>query len=62
MDYIIDLPLSGSFNGVSTVVDKVTKWVKLISMVVGEGELSATSVAQFFLTMLCIVLGFYTWC
>ena len=28
------------------IVDKLTKWVKLIPMVVGEGELSALSVAH----------------
>ena len=28
-----------------TVVDKFTKWVKLIPMVVGKGELSALTVA-----------------
>ena len=55
MDFITDLPLSRLFNGVFTVVDKLTKWVKLIPMVVGEGELSALSVAHLFLTMLCIV-------
>ena len=40
MDFITDLPLSGSFNSMFTIVDKLTKWVKLIPMVVGEGELS----------------------
>ena len=44
----MDLPLSRSFNGVFTVVDKLTKWVKLIPMVVGEGELSVSSVAHLF--------------
>ena len=47
MDFITDLPLSGSFNGMFTVVDKLTKWVKLIPMVVGEGELSTSIVAHF---------------
>ena len=44
----MDLPLSRSFNGVFTVVDKLTKWVKLIPMVVGEGELSALTVTHLF--------------
>ena len=44
----MDLPLSRSFNGVFTVVDKLTKCVRLIPMVVGEGELSASSVAHLF--------------
>ena len=48
MDFITDLPLSRSFNGLFTVVDKPTKWVKLIPMVVGEGEISASSVAHLF--------------
>ena len=42
------LPLSQSLNSVFTVVDKLTKWVKLILMVVGEGELSASSVVHLF--------------
>ena len=48
MDFITDLPLSRLFNGVFTIVDKLTKWVKLIPMVVVEGELSALSVAYLF--------------
>ena len=48
MDFITDLPLSGSFNGVFTIVDKLTKWVKVIFMVVGEGELSKLSVVHLF--------------
>ena len=46
--FFIDLPLSRSFNGVFTIVDKLTKWVKLIPMVVGEGELSTFSVTHLF--------------
>ena len=46
MDFITDLPLSGSFNGVFAIVDKLTKWGKLIPIVVGEGELSTLSVAH----------------
>ena len=48
MDLITDLLLSGLFNGVFTVVDKLTKWVKMIPMIMGEGELSASIVAQWF--------------
>ena len=48
MDFITDLPFSRSFNGVFTVVDKLTKWVKLIPMVVGEGKLSVLIVAHLF--------------
>ena len=44
MDFTIDPPLSGSFNGIVTIVDKLTKWVKLIPIVVGEGEFSTSTV------------------
>ena len=48
MDLITDLPLSESFNGVFTIVDKLTKWVKLITMAVGEGELYTSIVVNLF--------------
>ena len=48
MDLITDLPLSRSFNSVFTVVDKLTIWVKLIPMVVGEGEFSTLTIAYLF--------------
>ena len=60
MDFITDLPISGLFNSIFPIVDKLTKWVKMIPMVVGEGELSVLSVAHLFLTTFCIVLGFHT--
>ena len=44
----MDLPLSRLFNSVFAVVDKLNKWVKLIPMVVGEGELSMLSIAYLF--------------
>ena len=62
MDFITDLPLSRSSNGVFAIVDKLNKWVKLIPMVVGEGELSTSTVVHYFSATLCIVLGFHTWC
>ena len=46
MDLNTDLLLNGSFNGIFTIVDKLTKWVKLIHMVVGDGELSTSTVAH----------------
>ena len=49
MDFTTDLPLTRSLNGVFTIVDKLTKWVKLIPMGVGEGQLSKSSVAHLFL-------------
>ena len=48
MNFITDLPLSGLFNGMFTIVDKLIKWVKLIPMVVGEGEISVLTVAHLF--------------
>ena len=57
MDFITDLPLSWSFNGVFTVVDKLTKWVKLIPMVVGEGELSTLFVAHLFFNHIVYTFG-----
>ena len=48
MGFITDLPLSRSFNGVFTIVDKLTKWVQLTPMVVGEGDLSALLIAHLF--------------
>ena len=48
MDFITDLPLTGSFNGMFTIVDKLIKWIKLIYMVIGEGELSMSSAAHLF--------------
>ena len=57
MEFITDLPLSGLFIGMFTVVDKLTKWVKLIPMVVGEGELSALSVAHLFFNHIMYSFG-----
>ena len=48
MDFITDLLFSRSFNGIFTIVDKLDKWVKLIPMVMGEGELSTLSIAHLF--------------
>ena len=48
MDFITDLPLRVLFKGVYMVVDKLTKWIKLIPMVVGEGELYALTAAHLF--------------
>ena len=48
MDFITDLPLCGGFNGIYTCVDKLTKFVKLIPVLFGEGTLSALEVAHLF--------------
>ena len=41
-----------------TIVDKLTKWVKLIPMVVGEGELSTSSIEHLFFNHLVHSFGF----
>ena len=41
-------PYSRSFNGMSSIVDKLAEWLKLIPMVVGEGELSTSTVIHLF--------------
>ena len=48
MDFITDLPPCGGFNGIYTCVDKLTKFVKLIPVLIGEGALSAPEVACLF--------------
>ena len=48
MDFITDLPPCGGFNGIYTCVDKLTKFVKLIPVSIGEGTLSAPEVACLF--------------
>ena len=48
MDFITDLPPCGGFNGIYTCVDKLTKFVKLIPVSIGEGALSAPEVVYLF--------------
>ena len=48
MDFITNLPLCGSLNAISTVFDKLTKYVKLVPCFVGEGSLDAPVVAGLF--------------
>ena len=50
MDFITDLPACGTskFNGIFTVVDRLTKFVRLIPIKLGEGELNAEHVATLF--------------
>ena len=57
MDFITDLPLSRSFNGVFTVLDKLTKWVKLIPMVMWEGKLSVLSAVHLFFNHIVCSFG-----
>ena len=76
MEFITDLPLCSGFNMLYTCVDKLTKFVKLVSILFGEGALSAPEVAHLFFEHIvrlfgipCIVLhdfdAFFTayfWC
>ena len=48
MDFITDLLLCGRFNGVYTCVDKLTKFVKIIPISIGEGALLSPQVACLF--------------
>ena len=48
MGFITDLPLRKSFNIMFIILDKLTKWVKVIPMVVGEWDISTFSVAHLF--------------
>ena len=42
MDFITDLPTCGAgYTGIFTIVDRLTKFVRLIPVSVGEGALSA---------------------
>ena len=45
MDFITDLPPCGGFNRIYTCVDRLTKFVKLIPVSIGEGALLAPEVA-----------------
>ena len=45
MDFITNLPLCGGFNAIYTVIDKLTKYAKLVPCFVGEGSLDAPVVA-----------------
>ena len=48
MDFIINLPPCGGFNGLYTCVDKLTKFVKLIPISIRKGALSAPEIACLF--------------
>ena len=59
MDFITDLPACGpqGFNGIFTVVDRLTKFVRLIPCKLGEGGLDAQHVAQLFFTYVVSLFG-----
>ena len=48
MDFVTDLPPCSGFNGIYTCVDKLTKFVKLIPVLIRERALSAPEVARLF--------------
>ena len=48
MDFIPDLPQYGGFNGVYTCVNKLTKFIKFVPILIGEGALLALEVACLF--------------
>ena len=43
--FITDLPLYGGFNGIYTCMDKLTRFFKIIPILIGKGSLSAPEVA-----------------
>ena len=57
MDFITVLPLCGGFNGIYTFFDKLTKLVKLLPILIGEGALSAPEVAHLFFEHIVQLLG-----
>ena len=48
IDFITHLPICSGYNGIFTVVDRLTKFTFLIPCFVGEGALSAKQVALLF--------------
>lgn len=48
MDFITGLPLSGGYNAIYTVVDRLTKLVRLTPCTMGEAALTAGEVAHMF--------------
>ena len=52
MDFITNLPISkqgeSTFNGIFTIVDRLTKFVVLVPVYLGENKLTANEVANLF--------------
>ena len=57
MDFITHLTPRGGFNGIYTCVNKLTKFIKLIPISIGEGALSAPEVACFFFEHVVLLFG-----
>ena len=56
MDFITDLTPCGGFNRIYICVDKLTKFVKLIPISIGEGAFSAPEVACLLLWACCVIV------
>ena len=48
MDFIADLSLHGGFNGIFSCIDKLTKFVKFVPVLIREGALLDPKVACLF--------------
>ena len=57
MDFITNLPMSNGFNTIFTCVDALTKYTQLTPCFVGEGRLSAPSVARLFFDAVVRLFG-----
>ena len=57
MDFITDLPLCGGLNRIYSSIEKLTKFVKLIPVSLGEGALSALEVARLFFEHIVLLFG-----
>ena len=57
MDFVTDLPECNGYNALFTVVDRLTKYCKIIPCTLGGGELDAPQVAYLFWKHVVSVFG-----
>lgn len=57
MDFIINLPVSSSYNAIFTVIDKLKKFTSLIPYFIDEGALSAVEVEYLCFTNIVCLFG-----
>ena len=57
LDFITDLPECGGYTGIMCCVDRLTKYVRLVPVRIGAGELSAERVAKLFFVHVVAVFG-----
>ena len=57
MDFITDLPECGGHNGIFTCVDRLTKFVRLVPVKIGAGELTGEQVARLFFDHVVALFG-----